>query len=234
MSRLLASVTNVEEALLALEGGADIIDLKNPQRGALGALPLSLVREIVAAVGRRKPVSATVGDLPMYPLLLTEAVEEMAATGVDIVKIGFFGRQGHEECIRGMQPLTARGVRIVAVMFADAEPDFSLLPPMEQAGFHGAMLDTAEKNGQRLQHHMSNARLQTFVQMTQERGMLAGLAGSLAIADVKQLAPLGADYLGFRGALCHASERKAALDPQRLCQLHKVLHSCNTLSKELA
>ena len=39
MIRLLASVQDAEEADIALLGGADIIDFKDPAHGALGALP---------------------------------------------------------------------------------------------------------------------------------------------------------------------------------------------------
>ena len=48
--KLLVSVRSVEEALLAAEGGADFIDLKEPGRGALGGLPVATIREIVAAL----------------------------------------------------------------------------------------------------------------------------------------------------------------------------------------
>ena len=63
MTGLLASVMTVEEAEAALAGGADIIDLKDPRRGALGALPAPVIRDCVAAIAGRQPVSATVGPL---------------------------------------------------------------------------------------------------------------------------------------------------------------------------
>lgn len=234
MSRMLASVTNVKEALIALEGGADIIDLKDPSQGALGALSQEVIREIVKAVDHRKPVSATIGDLPMQPELVAEAVRNTAATGVDIVKIGFFGRERHAECIHALQPLATQGIRMVAVLFADGAPDFGLVPQLAHAGIHGVMLDTAIKNGKRLRDHLDNAQLQSFVEQAHEQSLLVGLAGSLAIFDVEALVKLDADYLGFRGALCQASERKAALDSQRLSCLKNVLYSCNRLAKEFA
>lgn len=230
---MLASVTSVEEALLALEGGADIVDLKNPAEGALGALPASVIREIVAAVACRKPVSATIGDLPMRPEPIAEAIARTAETGVDIVKIGFFGRTGHAECIRAVMPLAVRGVRIVAVLFADDHPDFGLLPLMAQSGFHGAMLDTVVKNGRRLGHCLDDAALRRFIGVSRAQGLLTGLAGSLAIADVPGLMEIGPDYLGFRGALCQASDRRASIDADRLEQLGKVLHEYNTRTKNL-
>ena len=47
MTRMLASVATLQEARLAAECGVDIIDLKNPSTGALGALPTETVVEIV-------------------------------------------------------------------------------------------------------------------------------------------------------------------------------------------
>lgn len=233
MSRILASVTNVEEAMVAVECGADIIDLKNPALGALGALPLATIRAIVAAVGRRRPVSATVGDLPMQPGRIVDAVNETAATGVDIVKVGFFGREGHADCLAALQPATSSGVRIVAVLFADTEPDLGLIPRLAKAGFHGVMLDTAIKNGQRLGHHLSDAALQDFVDQAQALDLLTGLAGSLSIEDLPRLHSLGADYLGFRGALCSQADRNAGLERARLSRLLDVLYSCNRAPEEL-
>ncbi len=228
MTRLLASVTNADEATVALDGGADIIDLKNPQEGALGALPLKVIRQAVAVVGRRRPVSATIGDLPMQPGLVAGRVVGTAATGVDIVKIGLFGQKGHAECIRAMESLTrGHGIRIVAVMFADQQPGLDLLPLLAETGFHGVMLDTAEKRGGALLDWMTEDIVADFVQAGRRLGLLTGLAGSLRQGDVAVLAPLGADYLGFRGALCSAGDRKSAFELQRLQKIANLLRKYN-------
>ena len=51
MPKLLASVANLDEATLALDLGADILDLKNPAEGALGAWPVERLRAAVARFG---------------------------------------------------------------------------------------------------------------------------------------------------------------------------------------
>lgn len=216
MTGILASVTSVDEARIALEAGADIIDLKNPAQGALGALPLPMIERIVRFVDGRKPVSATVGDLPVRPLVLNHAVRAAAATGVDIVKIGLFGRQGHAEGVRGLADAIGDGCKIVAVLFADQEPDFSILPLLAATGLYGAMLDTADKAAGGLLFWMDEARVRGFVDAAHDHGLLVGLAGSLRETDIATLAQLEADYLGFRGALCDNHRRQAALDPVRM------------------
>lgn len=228
MTCLLASVANTDEAMAALDGGADFIDLKNPMEGALGALPLQVIRQVVAVVSRRRPVSATIGDLPMQPGLAADRVARTVATGVDIVKIGLFGQKGHAECIRAMEPLTrGRGIRIVAVMFADQQPGLDLLPLLAETGFHGVMLDTAEKQGRSLLDWMTEDILADFVQAGKRLGLMTGLAGSLRQEDVAVLAPLGADYLGFRGALCSAGDRKSVFELQRLQKIADMLRKYN-------
>ncbi len=106
MTGMLASVNSVTEALLVLNAQVDIIDLKQPERGALGALDTDLVKQIVAEIAGRCPVSATVGDLPMQPELVFNAVKAMANTGVDYVKIGFFPEGDSLATVKKLAKLT--------------------------------------------------------------------------------------------------------------------------------
>ncbi|MFO1092588.1 MAG: (5-formylfuran-3-yl)methyl phosphate synthase [Planctomycetaceae bacterium] len=61
--RLLVSVRNADEAIAALAGGADIIDVKEPRRGPLGMADANIVADIVACAGDRAPVSAALGEV---------------------------------------------------------------------------------------------------------------------------------------------------------------------------
>ncbi len=221
MTGFLASVTSVAEAALVVEH-ADIIDLKNPAQGALGALPVDVVEDIVRFVDGRKPVSATVGDLPMLPDRLVSAVTSMSGTGVDIVKVGFFGATHHVECARAMAEV-ASYTKIVAVMFADQSPDVGFLQALADAGFYGAMLDTADKKAGGLCHWLPEASLRRFVAEAGNLGLLTGLAGSLRLPDIPQLAALGADYLGFRGALCQGNARQSGINQKQVVEVNDLL-----------
>ncbi|WP_296811779.1 (5-formylfuran-3-yl)methyl phosphate synthase [Thiocapsa sp.] len=201
MTGMLASVLDVEEALLALSGGADVIDCKDPRRGALGDLPAATITAIVAAVGGRRPVSATVGDLPTEADALVPAIRRVGETGVDFVKIGVF----HPVALPAQLPamaLLARDFRLIAVLFADRGVDLSVVPVLAAAGFAGVMLDTADKSEGDLLDHLSLPLAADFVAAAHRNGLLAGLAGSLRRARVPAMLGVGADYLGFRGALC--------------------------------
>ncbi|MEJ2625356.1 MAG: (5-formylfuran-3-yl)methyl phosphate synthase [Pseudolabrys sp.] len=213
MTQLLASVVDAGEAELVLAHGADIVDMKDPARGALGALDIGTVRHIVAAVGGKRPTSAVTGDLPMEPETLANAAVAMAETGVDYVKVGLFPSDKRAACIRALGPLAGR-TKLIGVLFADAEPDIALLPLMAECGFAGAMLDTAHKGEGRLLDYAAPDQLGAFVSACRSRDLVCGLAGSLEAPDVPRLLLLEPDYLGFRGALCAAHDRTAGLDGQ--------------------
>jgi (5-formylfuran-3-yl)methyl phosphate synthase len=201
VSGFLASVRSAEEALLAVAGGADIVDVKEPSSGALGRVDGEILTGIVRTLGGSRTVSATIGDLPLDPDAVVAAVAATAATGVDIVKIGLFPGD-LAATLAALEPIARAGTRLVAVIFADRGPDLArLVPHCAASGFAGVMLDTADKRAGPLTAHLPIAALAGFVGSARAFGLLSGLAGSLRLADIPALAALGADYLGFRSAL---------------------------------
>ena len=226
MTLFLASVTSPAEAELALAGGADIIDCKDPAKGALGALAPAAVSEIVRTIGGAKPVSAVTGDLPMQPDVIAAAAQAMAAAGADYIKVGLFPSAlpgaARADCIRALAPLAARH-KIIGVLFADRSPDFELLALLAQSGFAGAMLDTAGKGAGRLLTHQGMPALDAFIKACKAKALLCGLAGSLEPPDVPRLLALSPDFLGFRGALCAGGARGARLDAAALAHIRSLI-----------
>ena len=222
MTKMLASVTGPDEAEIAISGGADIIDLKDPKAGALGAVATDIIKRTVAAVAGRRPASAVCGDLPMQPETIRAKVEEIAATGVDYVKIGFFPSPDAGACSEILQPFS-RKTRLIAVLFADMAPDFDLLLHLARNGFHGAMVDTANKADGRLLDHLPPARIPAFVDRARTLGLAVGLSGSLEAPDVPRLLPFAPDFLGFRGALCGEGGRTRSIEPRPWKQIRALI-----------
>lgn len=231
--RFLASVRSASEASIALAGGADIIDAKNPEAGALGRLAPATLAAILRAVDGRGPVSATIGDMALTPHPVRAASEEMAASGVDIVKIGIF--EGDlTGTLRALQPLAEKGVRLVAVAFADRRPDLvELVARCAEVGFYGIMLDTADKQAGPLTAHVSSAALASFVAAARRHGLFTGLAGSLRLSDVAAVARLSPDYLGFRSALT-AGRRADALDLHAVRAIRAALDQASAPARSIA
>ncbi len=221
MTALLASVTDPEEALLAAQAGVDLIDLKNPREGALGALPARHIQNIAKAI-EGHCLSATIGDLPLHPEEISAAVQATGELGVDYVKIGLFPGGDLEEVLTALKPLTKR-FSLVAVLFADYLIALPLIETLAETGFKGVMLDTAHKEKGSLTHIRHLDFLRRFITLAQHHGLLTGLAGSLKLEDIPRLLPLAPDYLGFRGALCQTGERTQRLEPQRLAKIRAAI-----------
>lgn len=222
MTEMLASVTGAAEAEIVIAAGADIVDLKDPEVGALGALPTETIRNVIKSIAGRREISAVCGDLPMVPETIRAKVEEIASTGVDFVKIGFFPSGTAAACASALAD-RARRTRLVAVLFADRSPDVDLLAVFAESGFHGVMVDTADKMHGRLLDHLPPERISGFVEQARAHGLKVGLAGSLEAPDVPRLLPFAPDFLGFRGALCDCSLRTAQIDPAAVARIRSLI-----------
>ncbi len=198
--RLLASVRNREEAAVALSAGADIIDLKDPEGGALQALSPALCAEVVHHVAGRVPVSATIGADPECFQGLTQ---QMQQAGVDLIKVGLRLQQPTAVAALAalLQAVDHHRVGVVPVwLIEDGIPDAACLQSLR--GAWGTMLDTADKAAGALPERVPAARLRAFLDSARDCGLVTGLAGSLGAKDIPPLLRMGPDYLGFRGALC--------------------------------
>lgn len=227
-TQLLISVTTIEEAQIALENGADIIDLKEPSLGALGALPIETIQAIVTYVkntknAEAKLTSATIGDLPMQPELLLAHVTQLATTGVDIIKIGFFQTDDYQLSLDALKSVAHAGTKLIAVFFAETTYPQDLITAIKHAGFMGVMLDTAKKNGLTLLDYYSREQRVAFAKKILGHELQLGLAGSLKLQHVALIKDLSPSYIGFRGGVCNDNQRNLALDAAKIKAVRKIV-----------
>lgn len=222
--RLLISVRGVDEALLAARGGADFIDLKEPDHGALGGLDVATIRAVLAGLRREKitlPVSATIGDLPMCALDAIRAqVEAVGACGVDYVKVGI---QRTPDAAAVLDALAASGRAVVPVFIADRGLDFDAVDRACRLGFPAIMVDTENKQAGGLFDVLPAVDLQRFVTRVRTADTLLGAAGSLRAAHLPALRQLAPDFAGFRSAVC-VGDRRDDLDAELL---NALVESCS-------
>src|SRR5262245_6479308 len=93
--RLLVSVASAAEAAEAIDGGADVVDAKDPLNGALGAVSADVFSEIAATVDRRRMLTAALGDATSEAAVERLACE-FTSRGAKLVKVGFAGTRSAE------------------------------------------------------------------------------------------------------------------------------------------
>jgi uncharacterized protein (UPF0264 family) len=227
--RLLVSVTDAHEACVAAEGGVDIVDVKNPAEGSLGAPAPGVIARVREVVGPDHPVSAAIGDLPNLPGTAALAALGAARSGAAYVKVGLWGTSTEDEAVtllRAVREAVDGGAWIIAAAYADAtRVPSSPLPPeavvaaARRAGVDGCLLDTALKDGRGLFEWLGPTALAALVAEGHAAGLEMALAGALRAEDLPAVRATGADVVGVRSAACRSGRRTASLDAERIERL---------------
>ncbi|CAN4272858.1 (5-formylfuran-3-yl)methyl phosphate synthase [Methylophilaceae bacterium] len=246
MTQLLISVKNIEETLIALNAGVDIIDLKDPENGALGALDLALSAQIVAKILHYNqfnmmrslnfsPIltSATVGEQHVDLNALMKSILQRVAMNVDIIKVAVSNLEAlpNWQVKFNTQEIAKvkANAKLVAVFFADQEVNLTLLETLSKMGFYGAMLDTSNKQQDLLTVYTKQA-LQIFTQTCKKNALKSGLAGSLKLQHIECLSEINPFYIGFRGGVCESDARNKVLIMDKVVKVKKMLQERNKLN----
>lgn len=237
---MLISIRSFEELLPAIEGGADIIDLKNPSEGSLGASFPWLIKKI-RNYGNNFTLSVAIGDMPNLPGTAALAAFGAAMCGADIVKVGLLGPTSFNEGVTLLKSVVKatkyinQNILVVGAGYADFKlfngiSSIDIPAICNSAGADVAMLDTYMKDGRKLFDFIDSEQLQDFVIKAHEFKLLAALAGSIKPGDINTLHDLGADVIGFRGAVCSGSDRKNGI--LQVNRVRNIVEISQNLSKK--
>jgi (5-formylfuran-3-yl)methyl phosphate synthase len=238
--RLLVSVTSAEEARLAVAGGVDVVDVKNPAEGSLGAPVPAVIEAVRAVVPPGRPLSVAIGDMPHLPGTAALAAAGAVGCGADYVKVGLWGSSTEEEAVAllsAVRTAVGDGAAVIAAAYADAErapglPPQSLVATARRAGVAGCLLDTAVKDGRGLFEWLVPDALTAMTAEAHEAGLEIALAGALRAEDLPAVRATGADIAGVRSAACRDGRRTAPLDPDRIARLRALCAPSELRSQE--
>jgi uncharacterized protein (UPF0264 family) len=224
------SVTSEAEAREALLGGAEILDVKNPAEGSLGAQAPEVIRNIKMLSSGSVKVSAAIGDMPNLPGTAALAGLGAALCGADYIKVGLYGTKSKAEAVTLLQEVQ-KAVRdfdtsVVAAAYADFNRSGTLNPEYlpgiaASSGVQGCLLDTAVKDGLGLFDFLQPATIRLLVEQAHADGLMFGLAGALSEKNLPLARELGADVAGIRTAACRNHRRDGALDSRLVQKLLK-------------
>lgn len=229
--RLLISVRHPSEVVAALDGGADLIDVKEPSRGALGAAEPEVVAAVLDVVAGRVPVSAALGEWSEHALVHAHWHLELPLRYVKWGLAGYAHTPGWGEDLLEVRRQLPLHTDMVLTAYADYERARAI-PPEEVARFArryrfaAFLLDTHTKDGRSLLDFLSPAQIAGLIQPLQSAGVTVALGGGLRLEHLKMLRGVCPDYFAVRGSACAGSKRTAAIDPVRVRRWKEALQSC--------
>jgi len=214
--QLLVSPSSIDEAKYSL--AADIIDVKKPSEGSLGANYPWVIREIKSFA--KKPVSAAIGDFDYKPGGAALTAYGAACAGADYIKIGltFEGKEKAREVISGV----VKAVKdefpekfVVIAAYSDYQrmgsiSPFDMAPIAASEGADIAMVDTGIKDRQSTFAFMDEVMLRKFTEMNADLSLKTALAGALKFEDIDALKRINPDIIGVRGMVC-GGDRNATI-----------------------
>lgn len=216
--------------------GVDLVDLKEPGAGALGAIAQSERDRIAAHWSQLPSKEAT----PPLSIALGELLElsdrEPSCSAAELsaarscfrgdcfrfAKVGLAGAAGDPAWPhrwRRFAEQLPRPTALVAAAYADAasalapEPE-AVLELALAAGAEVFLLDTYAKQAGSVFTLLSASRLASLRQRARGHVRFA-LAGSIGECDIERLRELAPEIIAVRGAVCQAG-RSSPLCPQRL------------------
>jgi uncharacterized protein (UPF0264 family) len=224
---LLVSVRTAAEALTALAGGADVIDVKEPNRGSLGAANVDTISAVVRAMNGRAPVSAALGELIDLIGLPNGDDARMLVNGVSLFKVGLarcatlndWQTRWQQATDSMVSRSTNPAAQAVAVVYADwraaeAPSPQDILIAAVKRRCPALLIDTWDKLDGTLFDHWPAGELQAFITEVRSHDLCVVLAGSLIGQNVTLAARLAPDLVAVRTAACEGgrtgtvSERK--------------------------
>jgi uncharacterized protein (UPF0264 family) len=218
MPGLLVSVRSVEEAVTAHEGGAAVIDIKEPSRGPLGRADAAVWAAVRTRLADAVPLSVALGELAEWqPGTLT--FDDLH--GIQFCKMGL-ARAGSnwQQTFHQVMADAPSGPAWIAVVYADwraasaPSPD-AILTFAQRSGCAGTLVDTWLKG----QPSALDGSWLPFVEKARSAGLLVSLAGGLDEAAMRRLAPLHPDFFAVRGAACANANRDGPIELDRVARL---------------
>ncbi|MFX1514577.1 MAG: (5-formylfuran-3-yl)methyl phosphate synthase [Promethearchaeota archaeon] len=225
--KLLISPRSLDEAQKVIAGGADIVDIKNPAEGSLGAGSPRLIKAVKKLTGDKTEVSAALGDISVWmPGTIGLAAYGAMQAGANYVKMGALkiNEQQAIDTAKACVSALNGSCSMVIAAYADASRVNGLSPlkiPQiaTSTNSHVAMIDTAIKDGRGLLKNMKTYTLRKFIKESHGYGLKVALAGEVKLAEIELLKSLETDIIGLRSAVCENGQRNASINEARIREL---------------
>ena len=228
---LMVSVQNLNEAIEALHGGADIVDVKNLQEALVGSAHPLTVKAVRDSIPMDRHASVTLGVVPNQAGTVAMAVYTAGILDATSVKVGFMRTeysQAVEVLLECKEALNGFDTKLIGSLFAD-NPLYDGLDASqmvrlaEDSNCDGWLIDTLTKDGRNLFDFIPEPELRDMVLSGKKSGMSTALSGHLKMSDLDELARINPDIVGVRGAVCQKGDRDSAVHRDAVAEFTKQL-----------
>jgi uncharacterized protein (UPF0264 family) len=239
-SGLIISVRSAEEAEIALAGGANLIDVKDPLRGTLGKAEDDVIAAVVREVDGHCPVSAAIGELvehlsasPRSSETIgengTRPVLEAIPDGVSWLKVGLAGcgaRADWQDRVEELRHQVEAGgtCRLVVAAYADwrragsPEPEEVVSYVLSRRA-SALLIDTWGKDGTTLLDWMQMSDAIRICHHFRQARIPITLSGALGLWQIRELRLAKPNWFAVRGSVCSGSIRDGKVERERVQRL---------------
>ncbi|WP_339910063.1 (5-formylfuran-3-yl)methyl phosphate synthase [Symmachiella dynata] len=234
--QLLVSVRNGIEAEAALQGGCDILDIKEPARGSLGMADVAAI-SAVADVVRQQQVDVVVSTALGETTDWYAAAPPALPAGINYAKLGTAGlrpdldwRRRWSEVRRQFDLAADRNIAWIAVAYIDWElanspPPLEIVAAATEAGCAGVLFDTFTKTGRGLFDWLSKPQLHALVNDIHAAGQLVAVAGQITAENVPALIDFAPDIIAIRSAACAGGQRTNSIEAEAIRHFKTAMHN---------
>ena len=229
---LMVSVQNLDEALEALHGGADIVDVKNLQEALVGSAHPLTVKAVREAIPLERHASVTLGVVPNQVGTVAMAAYTAGVLQATSVKVGFMKTEyaaAVETLLACKEALEGFDTKLIGSLFAD-NPLYdgldaeNMVPLARDGQCDGFLIDTLTKDGRNLFDFIEEAKLRKMVLEGKALGMSTALSGHVRIEDLDELARINPDIVGVRGAVCQKGDRQSGVHRDAVAEFKSQLN----------
>lgn len=222
-TKLLISVKNIKEISEEIIKNVDIIDLKDPAKGSIGAWEINEIRKTKLFLGSRIKISATLGDI-FDNSEFKSIIKKFDDLNLNFIKFGLLSTAVDKlfeklEIIHSLKPKT----NFVCVVFADQSSSLDFVINQKEYfkyyGVNTILIDTFKKNQGDLLQICGINLLKKLINNYKKLDIDIGLAGGIKEYQIEKLIRLKPSILGFRSAVCKENKRNSEIDISKIKKL---------------
>lgn len=227
----------------ALQGGCNILDLKEPLNGPLAMVDEATLHSISDFFARQPatvPLSMALGEMIEWQ---EKSSLLLIPQEITYLKMGLSQTAANPNWITDwlnlrnqIETTNDKTFQWIAVAYADWQQANSVSPEEVLAAAissqcSGLLIDTFSKHGKGLLDCLSLTQIKSLATQAHAHDLLFALAGSIHHENLAALSEVAPDIIGIRGAACRGNQRTSRVEARAVSEFRKQIDRQFTLTE---